>query len=429
MIKQHPGRATIIKAVLSRHYSRVLRLQWNASKGWRKHFLIEVAKIIRREAATLLKPDTSLSLCQDITLPNIQAFSWDSTLAAIEKAAPLTFSAVRAIATSRKNEESLVTPAGKSLKPIIVNALSCLLRGRHRDKVKFIPSLNSMQLRKNGVKSMGLSVLSKTGTCLRYESTMNVIEKISSRIDDAVRAYTNSVRSESAVIHSDFSKGLEQEEETNENADNMDSDDDKVNEDDLEDQISEDDLEDQVSEDDLEDQVSGDDLEEQVSEDDLEDQVSEDDLEDQVNGDDLEDQVSEDDLEDQVNGDDLEDQVSEDDLEDQISEDDLKDQVSEDDLENQVAGSNVGQVSEDNPEDRSENENIQDGPEDEVFQKYLYNVDGDPLGKVNLWNTEVDDLLMTCENDSNNGHMIPNKVRNENKKLKGSNNGSCKDNG
>ena len=448
-VKQHPGGATIVTAVLARQYARALRHQWNGSKAWRKHFLLEVAKIIRREASNLLKGNTSLSLCQDITLSNIQAFSWDTTLAAIEKAAPLLFYAVRAIVTSKKTEESLVTDSGRNLKPIIGNALSCLLRGRRLRKVKFIPALNSMQLRKNGLKSVGLNILSKTGACMSHNSTMKVIGKLSSGIDDAVQAYigTSSVQSDSVEIHSDSPNSLEQADKTNKNAEDMDSDDDQVSEDDLEDQVSEDDLEDQISEDDLEDQVSENEIEDHVDEDDLEGQVNEDDLGDHVGEDDLEDQVSEDDLKNRISEDDLDNHVIECDLENHISEDDLENYViecdlenhlenhiGEDDLENHVSEydleNHVGEdvledwVSKDELGDQSENEGHKKFLEDRVIRNYQA-----PIGKVNVWNTEVEDLLMTCENAGNNGPMTQNKVRSRNRKLKGSNDQNHKDNG
>ena len=340
----------MFRAMLGCRYGTVIRALWRYSKAFRRHFLIEVPKLIRREVSELLKPNTSLSLCDDIILSNIEAFSWDSTLADIEETAPLSFCAVKAIASTKKNQESMLTNNGKSLKPVIGNALSCLLRGRH-NKVKFIPTLNAMQLQKYGLKKHGLMMLSDTNMCLSNKSLATVLQKMSFGIDDAVQAYKNSVWcSEGKKIHS--SKQMEQADETDENAEDRDSDD-----------------------------------EDETSDDDLENEIEEDDSGDQFNEDDLEDQISENDL------DHDEDQENEDDLENQVSEDNHKDQASEDDLDHV----------EDDPEDQLSQHHFEDdGTEDDLevneLRNDLYNVDGATLVEVNAWNTEVEDLLMICEN-------------------------------
>ncbi|KAK3102767.1 hypothetical protein FSP39_013804 [Pinctada imbricata] len=134
-------------------------------------------------------------------MPNMEEFSWVNTLSVLEKEAPLLFSALKGTITTSKTGDSLVSTRGQNLKPILGTALSCLLRGRSPLKATFIPTMNSVQFWRGGLKRENLKQMSRTGICMSYDATLAAVDKLRKGFDDAANVCKKSLESALQTKH------------------------------------------------------------------------------------------------------------------------------------------------------------------------------------------------------------------------------------
>jgi len=108
---------TIVTAIRARQYGRAIRGLYEATKGSRKQFLRVVANIVRKEISSLLCPGSNFPLCEDISVPNIERFSWTNTLTEFQNSCPMVFTAMKSVITKTSNENTLVRGKSVNLKP------------------------------------------------------------------------------------------------------------------------------------------------------------------------------------------------------------------------------------------------------------------------------------------------------------------------
>ncbi|KAK3100708.1 hypothetical protein FSP39_024093 [Pinctada imbricata] len=186
---------TVWNGLKTHKYRKVIRNLWFISKRFRYYFREEVTKLIRQEVSGLIKMDTKFPLCQEVTLQNIQEFSWETTMSIVEEQAPTLFSALKGVAT--KKGHSLKSSKGQNLEQVVGTALSCLLKGREPKRTCFIPTMNAVQLWKGGLKLETLTEVSQTRFCTGYHTAVRAIKKLGDEFDNVAVALSNHGNSES----------------------------------------------------------------------------------------------------------------------------------------------------------------------------------------------------------------------------------------
>ena len=131
-------------------------------------------------------------LSQEVRLPNIENKFWDTVLLQLETLAPTLSTVLKSSITRKANQETLVRGKHVNLKPQLGTAVASLPHInilRPHGKLALYQLFFSIQFWRGGLKRETFKQLSHTGICVRYDKTLDCVDKISSDFDKAAKKY------------------------------------------------------------------------------------------------------------------------------------------------------------------------------------------------------------------------------------------------
>ncbi|XP_060559101.1 uncharacterized protein LOC132719356 [Ruditapes philippinarum] len=177
---------TIITAIRARQYRRAITNLCNATAGTKRHFNEVVMRKVRSEVKTLLElPADTFSLNKSVDLQSIGDFSWEKTLNAAKKHAPVLYSSLVGSVTNVQNKETLTRGKNVNLKPRLGSALAILLHARAPQKCHILQTIFSIQMWRGRLKRETIKQFSHLGLCAGYERTLKAIDAIRENFDKA----------------------------------------------------------------------------------------------------------------------------------------------------------------------------------------------------------------------------------------------------
>lgn len=174
----------ICKAIKGRQYKIAFRDLYAATPTTKRHYIDRVGKTVHKELAALTDRTTFFPLCQNITLENIENFSWDQIFEAVQLKAPILFNMLMAICL-KKSEPIDTWRSRKSLKAKLGMALAILCNAKVDRKARFMPDLVSLQLYRGGLNRDMIKQLAKVGVCFSDVYIDKLVEKMKGECDFA----------------------------------------------------------------------------------------------------------------------------------------------------------------------------------------------------------------------------------------------------
>ena len=139
-------------------------------------------------------------LNQEMSITNIENFSWESVLKQIDSLAPLLSNVLTSAVTNKANKASLTRGNSINLKPQLGTVIATLLHIKAPRKVSLLPTLFSIQIWRGGLKRETIKQLADTGVCVGYQKWLTTIDNISKEFDATEKRCKSLIEEQNKVL-------------------------------------------------------------------------------------------------------------------------------------------------------------------------------------------------------------------------------------